>query len=106
MKMRRATRIVACAAVAVMSVAMSLVVSAGAAHARQPSAYICHRGSIPGGVYASVTVRGRCNLDSGTVVVGGAVTVQAGAALVAAFGGSDLVVRRDVVVKRGAILVL
>jgi hypothetical protein len=89
-----------------MSVLMSLAVPAAAAPPQQPGAYKCHGGSIPAGVYASVTVWGRCNLDSGTVVVGGNVEVQTGAALVAAFGGSDLVVRRDVVVKHGAILVL
>jgi hypothetical protein len=84
---------------------VSLAVPSGAASA-QPSHLTCRGGSIPGGVYESVTVRGHCSLDAGTVIVGGNVVVARRAVLLAAFGGSDLVVRQDVIVRRRGILVL
>jgi hypothetical protein len=90
---------------AVGGATISLMLPAATA-AAQPGALTCHGGSIPGGIYQSVTVRGHCSLDHGTVIVGGNLTVRRGAALNAAFGGSDLVVRRNVIVEHRAILVL
>ena len=58
-------------------------VSAGSASAA-PSPGVCNGGSILGGVYSSLTVNGSCNVDSGTVIVTGNVTVKPESAL---YGG-------------------
>jgi hypothetical protein len=70
-------------------------------------------GVLIGGTYASVTVSGVCNVDSGQVVVTGGVTVAPGAALVAAFandkrgsGTSGLDVGGNIDVGSGGSLVL
>jgi hypothetical protein len=88
----------------VLAVISLVLPSAGAS--AQPSHLTCRGGSIPGGVYESVTVRGHCSLDAGTVIVAGNVEIEEGAALLAAFGGSDLVVRQNVIVEHRGILVL
>lgn len=58
------------------------------------------------GTYQSLTVTGFCSVDSGAVTVAGNLTVAHGAALVAAFGGSDLNVGGNLTVGSRAILVL
>ncbi|MGZ4695813.1 MAG: hypothetical protein ACXWA3_19480, partial [Acidimicrobiales bacterium] len=70
------------------------------------STYTCHGGSIPGGLYRSVEVAGVCTLDAGSVSVAGPVTVDTGAGLIAAFGGSNLVVRGNLVVQPHGNLIL
>ena len=79
---------------------------ATASGAPPPKGYTCSGGSIPGGTYASLTVTGTCAVDSGSVNVTNDATVEHGAALVAAFGGSDLAVGGDLLVRNNAILVL
>jgi hypothetical protein len=68
--------------------------------------YTCQGGSIPGGSYGSVLVTGFCQLDSGTVTVSGNFSVAPGAGLLAAFGGSDLHVAKNLTVGAGAIIAL
>lgn len=78
---------------------------AGAAFAAGGS-YTCHGGSVPAGNYSRLNVAGFCQLDSGTVNVAGNLDVAPGAGLLAAFGGSDLHVGKNVTVGKGAIVVL
>lgn len=66
----------------------------------------CTGGSIAAGTYRSLTVTGSCSVDAGAVTVTKSVTVARGAALLAAFGGSDFTVRGNLTVKSHAILVL
>jgi hypothetical protein len=68
--------------------------------------YTCQGGSIPAGNYRSVVVAGFCQLDSGSVTVSGNFTVADNAALLAAFGGSDLHVGINFTVGSGAIVAL
>jgi hypothetical protein len=64
--------------------------SAGASARSKPAgAYTCRGPSIPAGTYSTVTVTGTCQVNDGFVVTGG-ITIQAGAALVAAFGRNDV----------------
>lgn len=70
------------------------------------SSYTCHGGSIPAGSYSRVVVSGFCQVDSGTVNVAGNLSVEPGAGLLAAFGGSDLHVGRNLTVGKGAIIAL
>jgi hypothetical protein len=68
--------------------------------------FTCTGGSIPAGTYASLTIAGPCALDSGSVSVVGNATVASGGELLAAFGGSDLTVGRNLSVLNNGILVL
>jgi hypothetical protein len=79
---------------------------ATASGAPPPKGYTCSGGSIPAGGYDSLTVTGICAVDSGSVTVTHDTTVANGAALLAAFGGSDLAVGGDLLVRNNAILVL
>ncbi len=88
------------------------------AAAATPSSITCtgtatSPGSLPAGTYAAVTVSGVCEGNAGQVVVTGSVTVDPGAALVAAFaknhsgsGTSGLTVDGNIDVGSGAALVL
>ena len=82
-----------------------------------PSTVTCGSSSIPGdlsgGTYSSVTVAGECAVSAGQVVVTGNVTVDPGAALIAAFatdakapGTSGLTVDGDISVGSGGTLIL
>lgn len=71
--------------------------------------------SLPGGTYQhGVVVKGFCRVNSGPVHVTGTLTVTSGSGLIAAFGlnhrtnhgGSSLTVSGDVVVGRGASVIL
>src|SRR5262249_57672117 len=66
----------------------------------------CSAGSVAAGTYQSLTVTGFCSVDAGAVTVTKNLTVAHGAALVAAFGGSDLNVGGNLTVGSQAILVL
>jgi len=66
----------------------------------------CSDGSVAAGRYQSLTVTGFCSVDAGAVTVTKNLTVARGAALVAAFGGSDLNVGGNLTVGSHAILVL
>jgi hypothetical protein len=79
---------------------------ATASGAPPPKGYTCSGGSIPAGTYDSLKVTGVCAVDSGNVNVTHDATVEHGGALVAAFGGSDLTVGRDLEVRNNGILVL
>jgi hypothetical protein len=71
-------------------------------------------GSLAGGTYTSVSVTGLCAVNAGQVVVTGNLTIQAGAALIAAFatnvvggsGTSGLTVDGNIDVDSGATLLL
>lgn len=77
---------------------------AGAASAA--GAVTCSGGSVAAGHYSSLTIAGFCTLDAGNVSVSHNLTVAPGAGLLAAFGGSDLIVGQNVSVGAGSILVL
>jgi len=66
----------------------------------------CSGGSVAAGTYQSLTVTGFCSVDAGPVTVTRNLTVAHGAALLAAFGGSDLNVGGNLTVGSHAILVV
>lgn len=76
------------------------------ASAAAPRPYTCAGGSVPSGTYASLTITGFCQLDSGSVTVVRGVNVNAGAGLLAVFSGSDLVVGGNLAVADKGILAL
>src|SRR5215472_8769400 len=86
-------------------VAPLLPVAASAASAATGNA-TCSGGSIAAGTYTSLTVTGFCSADAGPVTVTKNLTVASGAALLAAFGGSDLNVGGNLTVGSHAILVV
>jgi len=92
-----------CAGV-VAAVLVLFGVQAGTASAAGAST--CAGGSVAAGSYSSLRITGFCSLDSGNVTVSHNLVVAPGAALLAAFGGSDLRVGRNVSVGSGGILVL
>ena len=102
---RALSRLGRAGAVAVGSALVALALPTSAASAAG-SGYVCQGGSIPAGTYSSVTVAGFCALDSGSVTVSGNLTVAPGAGLLAAFGGSDLHVGKNLVAGAGSIVVL
>ncbi|HKC21830.1 MAG TPA: hypothetical protein VKB64_04875 [Gaiellaceae bacterium] len=86
-----------------------LVGQVGSAAAKPPATggdATCNGGSIAPGTYSSLTVAGACFLDSGSVTVTHNVSVQPAAALIAAFGGSDLTVGQNLAVQSNGVLVL
>jgi len=100
-------------------VPMGVVVQATAAGAGGAGPTVCG-GTVAapqvlaGGTYASVDVNGVCDISAGQVIVTGSVTVEAGGALVSAFGlnnktlgtVSDLTINGDLTSATGASLVL
>jgi hypothetical protein len=102
---------------ATLTIAGTLVLSGGAAMAapsgRAPRAYTCTGGdfatgnftSIPSGRYASITVRGACNVPADAVIrVVGNVNVAAGAVLDAQSAPSTITVGHDVTAAPGSFL--
>lgn len=85
---RRKSIAIAASAAAVAALGLSVYTASAGATAAPP--YTCQGGSIPGGTYSSLIVKGNCNVDDGDVRVVGDVSVQANASLFAVFGGSDL----------------
>jgi hypothetical protein len=64
----------------------------------------CAGGSISAGTYDSITVTGFCMVDAGSITVRHDLVVKEGAALVAAFGGSNVTVKGDLRVEKNAML--
>ena len=96
-------RLAALLAAAAVGLALPLLPAAASAASGNAT---CSGGSIAAGTYRSLTVTGSCSVDAGTVTVTKNVTVAHGAALVAAFGRSDLNVGGNLTVGSHAILVL
>src|SRR5215471_12217170 len=86
-------------------VAPLLPVAASGASAATGNA-TCSGGVIAAGTYRSLTVTGFCSADAGPVTVTKNLTLAPGAALNAAFGGSDVNVGGNLTVGSQAILVL
>ena len=63
--------------------------------------YTCNGGSIPGGDYSAIVVSGFCQINAGTVNVAGGLSIGNNAGLLAAFGGSDLHVGKNLTVGSG-----
>jgi hypothetical protein len=84
----------------------AIVLHSTAAMAAGGPSTTCQGGSIAPGTYISLDVAGFCALDSGNVVVQKNLTVEPGAGLLAAFGGSNLTVGGNLVVLSNGILVL
>ena len=87
-------------------VAAAAAVSPSVASATVGGSATCHGGSITGGTYSSLRVAGICTLDAGNVHVRGDVTILSGGGLNAGFGGSNLTVGHDLILKSTALLVL
>jgi hypothetical protein len=89
-----------------MAAALPLVLlGTGAASASVASSSTCAGGSIAAGTYRSLTITGRCAVDSGNVVVERDVTVAPGGGLNAAFSGSNLRIGRNLSIGAGGLLV-
>lgn len=88
-----------------LAAAGALVAPATASAADPPDA-TCAGGPLFGGTYASVTVSGACLVAAGDVHVLGNLTVNDGAALVAAFAAGNLTVDGNLVVAPGGTLFL
>jgi hypothetical protein len=100
-----------------VAVAGALVLSGGPAMAavsgKAPTAYTCAGGdlasghfiSIPSGNYASITVKGACNIKPNAVInVAGNINVAPGAALDAQSAPSTITVRGNITAGRGSFL--
>jgi hypothetical protein len=85
---------------------MVLQVGAAAPAAVASDSPTCSGGSVAAGTYASLRITGACAVDSGAVHVLGNLEVANGAALYAAFGGSELTVGKNLSVNENAVLVL
>jgi hypothetical protein len=85
-----------------------LAVPAGAAGPATCSGTVDSPGTLVGTISGNVQVSGVCFVDAGPLVVNGNLTVQAGAALIAAFGatGSDVTINGNLDLKNGAAMVL
>jgi len=82
------------------------VLAPGNASAAATPSSVCAGGSVAAGTYSSLAIAGFCSLDSGNVRVIGDLTVREGGVLLAAFGGSEITVQGNLVVRPGAILIL
>ena len=100
---RLSGRLVPVLAAGAVALAVPLVPAAASAASGHAT---CSGGSIAAGTYESLTVTGFCSVDAGAVTVTRNLTVTHGAALLAAFGGSDLKVGGNLTVGSRAILVL
>src|SRR5579864_3639098 len=85
------------------SVAAAMSV-AGATVAAAASNATCSSGSVAAGTYASLTITGFCNVDSGDVTVQNDVTITPGGGLNAAFSGSNLTVAGSLKVNSGLLV--
>lgn len=85
-------------------VAAVLAVPAGAARPPSCTGTVQSPGTLAGTISGNVNVTGVCFVDAGPLVVNGNLTVQPGAALIAAFGatGSNVTVNGNFDVKNGA----
>ena len=66
----------------------------------------CAGGSIAPGTYDSITVTGMCSVDAGSISVRHDLVVKAGAALIAAYGNSNVTVSHDLKVEKNGALTL
>jgi hypothetical protein len=91
-----------------LCIAAVLAAPAGAAGPATCSGTADAPGSVAGTISGSLQVSGVCFVDAGPLVVNGNLTVQPGAALIAAFGttASDVTVHGNVDVKSGAAMIL
>lgn len=103
---RPSRRVATLLAAGVLGLAVPLLPVAASAASAATGNTTCSGGSIAAGTYSSLTVTGFCSADAGSVTVTRNLTVAPGAALLAAFGGSDLNVGGNLTVGSRAILVL
>ncbi len=89
-----------------LGLAVPLLPAATSAASADTGSSTCAGGPIAAGTYRSLTVTGECAVAAGAVTVTGSLTVAPGAALLAAFGGSDLNVGGNLVVESNASLIL
>jgi len=91
-----------------LAVAGALVLSGGpamadAASTRTPTAYTCTGGDVPSGNYASITIKGACDVPADAVInVVGNVNIAAGASLDAQSAPSTITVGGNVTVAAGS----
>lgn len=93
------------AVVAVVAAAALLGLPMAAASA-STGVTVCSGGPIAAGTYRDLTVTGMCQVAAGTVNVTRNLTVAPNAGLLAAFGGSDLHIGRNLIAQDGSIVVL
>ncbi len=90
--------------IVVAAVGVSPVAASAATSTAKSST--CLGGSIAAGTYASLRIAGICTLDAGDVHVKGDVTITGTGGLNAGFGGSNITVAGDLIVKSNGLLVL
>jgi hypothetical protein len=98
---RKLPAFVGAAALASMFMGTGVVTAAAA-----PLNATCAGGSVAAGTYRSLTITGFCNVDSGNVKVKRNLTIAPGGGLNAAFSGSDLSIRGDLVIKPSGLVIL
>jgi hypothetical protein len=91
-----------------LCIAAVLAAPAGAAGPATCSGTVDSPGSVAGTISGSLQISGVCFVDAGPLTVNGNLTVQPGAALLAAFGasGSDVTVNGNIDVKSGGAMIL
>jgi len=89
-----------------LGLAVPLLPPAASAASADTGNATCSGGSIAAGTYQTLTVTGVCSVNAGPVTVTKSVLVNPHAALIAAFGGSDLNVGDNLTVLPTGILVL
>ena len=99
---RRVSTLLAAGALGILAPLLPAAASAASAATGNTA---CSGGSIAAGTYRSLTVTGFCSVDAGSVTVTMNLTLATGAALNAAFGGSDLNVGGNLTAT-GALMVL
>lgn len=90
----------------VSAVAGLLLVGAGTASAHGSGGATCTGGAIAPGTYSSLTVRGMCDIPTGTVMVQGNLVIEQNAGLDAHFDAATLTVHGNVHVEKNGILLL
>jgi hypothetical protein len=84
----------------------SALMAFGAVTASAAPNLTCIGGTVPGGVYRSLTIAGFCTADGGSITVQRNLVLNAGSTLIAAYSGSNVNVGRDLLVRSGADLIL
>ncbi|HEV7193653.1 MAG TPA: hypothetical protein VGN35_10650 [Jatrophihabitantaceae bacterium] len=87
-------------------VALGVATAAAGSASAAPSAGVCNGGSIAPGPYTTLTINGVCTVDQGSVFVTGNLTIKTNGVLIAAFGGSNLIVKGTLTVGNYADLIL
>jgi hypothetical protein len=91
---------------AIALAAVTVTPSVASASSSSSEGVTCQGGSVAAGTYSSLRIAGICSVDAGTVRARGDLTILSGGGLNAGFGGSNVTVGDDLIVKWNGLLVL